>query len=505
MKKRKTINDSKLIDILKVLTNKEMRSISEFVRSPFFNKKEKVIQLFEYLKKYHPDFESIYRTTLYKYLFPENSRISDEPLNNKEWKQLRDEMSDLVKLIQDFLLHEYQKKNEVRQKYQLARLFLSRGLQKHVPGLLKTAKEKHALRSEGDPRHLHDMSMLSEIELFYGLTQDWGKTIGMQAALNYFHYYALAGQLRLYAAAKSREHTMPFEYNYPMEKELLEHLSTQDYTHVPIVDAYYRIFMLFRGEDLHTHYTPLIQVLTTKSDCFSYSELQNLYALLFNFCNLQINRGFFEYNVQKFDIYEHTLPEGLWHYGKYISRDHFILAVRAGLGSNNIEATIAIIEEYADELSPQHKKPMGYLVRIFLLFAQKKYTAAHDMLIKMGDPPKGFYYGIYYRILKMQMYYELTTKSENGYSGLLKSEIDSLRAYLSRAPMSKRNKASYKRFLNIITRIYDKQHSNRVKIPSTKVLQSIRDAIEDPNELLVERQWLLEKITKIEDYWNGKR
>ena len=505
MKEQETINESKLIHLLKVLTNKEMRSLSEFVLSPFFNKKEKIIQLFGYLKKYHPGFKPIYRTTLYEYLFPENSRINDEPLNNKEWKQLRDEMSELVKLVQDFLLYEQQKKNEVHQKYQLARLFLSRGLQKHVPSLLKTAKEKHALRPEGDPQHLYDMSLIAEVELFYGLTQDWGKPIGMQAAIDYFHYHALAGQLRLYAAAKSREHTMPFEYNYLMEKELLEHFSTQDYTHVPIVNAYYRIFMLFRGEDLETHYTPLIQMLTTQSGCFSYNELQNLYALLFNFCNLQINRGFFEYNIQKFEIYEHTLPEELWHYGKYISRDHFILAIRAGLGSNNIETTTSIIEQYGDELPPEHKKSIRQLARIFLLFAQKKYTASHDMLIKMGNPPEGFYYGLYYRILKMQIYYNLIVSDKGEYSGLLKYEIDNLRGYLKRAPMSKRNKASYKRFLNIITRIYDKQHSNRVKIPSAKVLQSIRDAIEDPNELLVERQWLLEKITEIEDYWNGKR
>jgi len=505
MGEQKTINDSKLIDILMALTNKEMRPLSEFVASPFFNKKEKVIQLFEYLKKYHPGFEPIYRTTLYQYLFPENSRTNNAPLNDKEWKQLRDEMSDLVKLVQEYLLYEEQKKNEVRQKYELARLFLSRGLQKYVPNLLKIAKEKHALRPEGDPRHLYDISVLSEVELFYGLTQDWGRPIGMQAALDYFHYHALVGQLRLYTAAKSREHTMPFEYNYLMEKELLEHFSTQDYTDVPIVNAYYRIFMLFRGEDLQTHYTPLLHMLTTQSNSFSYGELQNLYALLFNFCNLQINRGFWEYNIQKFEIYEHTLPEGLWHYGKYISRDHFTLAIRAGLGSNNIKETMAILERYGDELPPDHKKSIRWLARIFLLFAQKKYTKTHDALIKMGRPPEGFYYALYYRLLKIQVYYELSAMQKGEYDGLLGSEIDNLRGYLSRAPMSRRNKASYKRFLNIIIRIYGKQRSDRIKIPSAKVLQSIRNTIEDPNELLVERQWLLEKIEEIERYWDKKR
>ncbi len=504
MEKRKTINDSKLIDLLKALGNKEMRSLSEFVISPFFNKKEKTIRLFEYLKKCHPDFKVIYRPSLYQHLFPEENHAANHPLDRRKDKKLRDVMSDLVKLIEQYLLHKDQQKNEVRQKYQLVRVFLSRGLQKHVPDLLKTAKEKHALRPEGDPLHLYDASMLSEMELSYALTQDWGKPIGMQAALDYFHYHALAGQLRLYAAAISREHTMPFTYNYLMKKELLEHLSVSDYTHVPIVDAYYRVFMLFRGEDLETHYRPLLHILTEQNKYFSYRELQNLYALLFNFCNLQINRGLREYNVQKFEIYKHTLPEGLWHYGKYISRDHFILAVRAALGSNNIEGAISVIERYGDELPPQHKKPIRHLVRIFLFFAQKKYTEMHDALIKMGKPPEGFYYGIYFRLLKIQVYYELSIIKNGEYNGLLKSEIDNFKGYLRRAPMSKRNKASYKRFLNIIIRIFNKRF-DRINAPYIKVLQSIRDTIEDPNELLVEKQWLLEKIKELEDYWNKKR
>ena len=499
MEKRKTINDSRLIDLLKALTGREMRSLSEFVASPFFNKKEKVTRLFEYVKKRYPGFRAIYRTDLYQYVF--QKKTNKQALDNTQYANLRYAMSDLVKLVQEYLLHEELKKNEVRQKHQLATVFLERGLQKHVPDLLKTAKEKHALRPQGDPLHLYDMSQLAEAELFHSLTLDWGKPIGMQAALDHFHHHALAGQLRLYAAALSREHTMPFTYNYLMEKELLEHFSENDYTHVPIVDAYYRMFMLFKGEDIATHYARLLEMLTTESDLFSEDEQQNLYPLLFNFCNLQINLGLVEYHVQKFELYEYTLPKGLWHYGKYISRDHFILAIRTALETGNIQGANAVIEQYGDELQPQHKKPILHLSRVYVLFAQKKYVEAQDALIKMGNPPEGFYYGIYFRLIKIKVYYELSISQKEGYINLLESEIENLRGYLKRAPMSKRNKASYKRFLRIITRIYSKRFE-RVKAPSAKILQSIKDDINNPDELLVERLWLLEKIEEVEVFWN---
>ena len=45
---------SKLIALLRTFDSKELRAFAGFVQSPFFNKQEKVIHLFEYLKKLAP-------------------------------------------------------------------------------------------------------------------------------------------------------------------------------------------------------------------------------------------------------------------------------------------------------------------------------------------------------------------------------------------------------------------------------------------------------------------
>jgi len=504
MSTRKTINDSRLVTLLKVIKNKEMRALSDFVASPFFNKNKKVIRLFECLKKQYPDFNNLYRSRIYGHIFSEKKHPDKSPLNDEQYAELRHVMSDLVKLIKQYLSYEKQKGNEVRQNYQLADIFLSRGLAKYVPGLLNNAKKKHAQRPEGEPMHLHDKYMLSEVEVRYKLTLDQSAEIGIQAAIDNFHHHALAGRLRLYAAALSREHTAPNTYNYLIEKELLEYFATNDCTDMPLVDAYYRIFMLFRGEDVETHYSRLRDILTEKSDYFPHSELRYLYSLLFNFCNLQVNRNHMEYYAEKFRIYEQTLAEGIWHYAGYILRNHFILAVRSALAIDNIEGAKSIIEQYSGDLHPQSRESMTNLAYIFLFFAQKKYEEAHDIFVEIGSRPEGFYYNIYFQQLSIQIYFELNMSKQNNYDQLLRAKIDNFQSYLRRAKMSKRNKNLYTNFINRADSLY-KMRFKRINAPSEKTLENIKDKIVDPENWLVAREWLLEKIEEIIAYWKKKR
>ena len=53
------MHKSNLIELLNVFTPKEFKELGEFVNSPFFNKNENVIKLYNYNKKYFPDLENV--------------------------------------------------------------------------------------------------------------------------------------------------------------------------------------------------------------------------------------------------------------------------------------------------------------------------------------------------------------------------------------------------------------------------------------------------------------
>ncbi len=51
------MKESKLIKILKSLSPVELNDFGEFVCSPYFNKSEKLITLYQFLKRHYPDFK----------------------------------------------------------------------------------------------------------------------------------------------------------------------------------------------------------------------------------------------------------------------------------------------------------------------------------------------------------------------------------------------------------------------------------------------------------------
>ncbi|MBK7253137.1 MAG: hypothetical protein IPI04_04255 [Ignavibacteria bacterium] len=49
---------SSLLEIIRTFTKQELAKFEDFVRSPYFNKKENVTKLFLEIKKYAPEFKS---------------------------------------------------------------------------------------------------------------------------------------------------------------------------------------------------------------------------------------------------------------------------------------------------------------------------------------------------------------------------------------------------------------------------------------------------------------
>lgn len=69
--------DSRLITILRHIDKKEYRKINDLVNSPYFNKNQEVVQLYEYLRKLAPEFkpEKLIKEDVFQKAFP-NKKIT---------------------------------------------------------------------------------------------------------------------------------------------------------------------------------------------------------------------------------------------------------------------------------------------------------------------------------------------------------------------------------------------------------------------------------------------
>lgn len=88
--------NSSLIDILRSFTKIEIKSLQDFLESPYHNKKTSAVKLFANIKKYYPEFSNskLHRENLWETLFP------DKPYNYGVMKNL---IYDLTKLTEEFI------------------------------------------------------------------------------------------------------------------------------------------------------------------------------------------------------------------------------------------------------------------------------------------------------------------------------------------------------------------------------------------------------------------
>ncbi|MBP9096058.1 MAG: hypothetical protein KBG21_05575, partial [Ignavibacteria bacterium] len=91
------MKNTKIIELLKTFTEKELGGFGDFVSSKYFNQNEKIIKLFEILKKNSPDFESdeLAKENIYAKIFGKK-KYEDE--------KMRTLISNLMKLCKKYLI-----------------------------------------------------------------------------------------------------------------------------------------------------------------------------------------------------------------------------------------------------------------------------------------------------------------------------------------------------------------------------------------------------------------
>lgn len=91
------MKNTNLIKILNTFTEKEMKDFEDFIRSPYFNKKTPVIKLFNYIKKFYPDFNSskLGKEIVFKNMFPDK---------NYNYGSMKNIIFELQKLSEKFIV-----------------------------------------------------------------------------------------------------------------------------------------------------------------------------------------------------------------------------------------------------------------------------------------------------------------------------------------------------------------------------------------------------------------
>ena len=133
---------SSLLEIIRTFSKQELVKFEDFVRSPYFNKKENVIRLFNAIKKYAPEFtdENLEKEKVWMNLFP-----------GKDYNYgiMKNFIHDLTGLSEKYILIEQYSGESFRCELDLIEAANSRNIQKFTSGKIDQFEKK--IKSEIDP------------------------------------------------------------------------------------------------------------------------------------------------------------------------------------------------------------------------------------------------------------------------------------------------------------------------------------------------------------------
>lgn len=474
---------SKLLDLLKSMSFKDINRLDAYLHLPIYNKNEKLLDLFNIIKNEYPNYSNnpvLEKENIITHLFPNQQ---------KQDAALRVVMSQLSKLIEDFftidcLQEDFELyKSEIYLK-SLEKKDLKSAFRRELDEAIKKASEQ---QEQVIPNFIHRHELMKLSFNYNVINNNRLQESGLQQVLDSLDVLYISSKLKYACAALNRQDVLGEKFNFTLIEETLSLLNLRPDLNNGFIEIYKNIYMLLKkGEE--TYYSEIKRLITKYSAILSDDDKRDIYAWLTNYCTKKIKSGHENYLPELFYLYKTMLVEKMLLVNNYFMPNHYKNIVMTALKLKEYQWTESFIYDYAEKLPLDIKETVLNYTLAALYFERKNYDDALLCLMKLNpiDP----YYGLNYRVLLCKTYYEL-----NEFMAL-NANLESFRVYLLREKqLSEYNNLSYKNFINILKRLI------RCKEKKKKANATLFEEMSQM-EPLVHQQWLLEKIQELNAYNN---
>ncbi|MGB0931913.1 MAG: hypothetical protein ACPGVB_14110, partial [Chitinophagales bacterium] len=428
---------SKLLQLLKSFDKTEWRLFSKFVRSPYFNEQQTVINLFDYLHEAAPRFASkrIAKETVYQHLFPKT------PYKSIRIRQL---MSSLSRLVEDFLVYEEQKKDSQHHaQLQLAKIYRQRSLTKLFDQTIRNLQKSQQKRISKNADYFFD-----EWRIYTALKQqieDQHKRNAepfLQELSDSLDAFYLINKLKISYEALNYQRFAPKEYQLNLLKELQKHLKEHSYPHIPSIGIFYQGLNTLTEDSKEVHFEELKRLLMTHFKEFDISETQDMFVMAHNYCIRQANKSKGEiepafrrlFNLYQFEIKNDVFLEDGW-----LSPFVYKNAVTIGLQLQDYKWVENFIHQYKERVVEDARERLFSYNLARLYFMRKRFEEIIPLLNRVDY--KEVFLELSAKTILLQTYLELNEHIA------LSAFLDSFSVFIHR---KKSLKSRRKPYLNLI-------------------------------------------------------
>lgn len=473
--------NSKLYSILEHFNKYEQNRCRKYITSPYFNKNQSLIYLFEVL------IEAI-NSARKKSLEKEDIWAEIAPDQAYDDVRFRKYCSDLLKLVEGFLAQQIYEENPLHQATYLIDAVGNRKLEKLYNSTMKSAR-----RLSKQQRHKPASYYFYQYEIeknYYNLTnyeKNRAARTNIEDIANNLDAFYLAEKLRIYCSVLTQQYFVSQEYQLLFIEEIIEHLERykQKYEDYPPISIYYQVFLTSTDNENVEHYYKLKDLLNKHALEFPKEEALTIYYSAINYCIRKLNTGNQQFSEELFELYNSLLEKEIIFVNDELSPWTFKNICVLGLRLGKYDWTENFIQSYYHKLPEESRENAVSYNMAQLYFYQQQYDNVIKLLhtVEYEDPS----YNLNSKTMLLATYYE-TDEIEPLYSLL-----ESFRTYLNR---HKSDIPDYRRI----------HYSNLIKFTKKllKIMPGDQPAVKRLKEEITNTkhiasiQWLNEKVAELE-------
>lgn len=469
-----------LIELLGKLTLKETKEFSEYINSPFFNKNQGIIKLYDYLKTRYPDFEQskVEKKFVFSKIFP-NVKYNDG--------FMRTLIFGLSELAENYLSYTRYKNSYYRDKTFLLYELNDRRVDRLLEKNLKAVTKKLDSETVKDIEYYYDKyNIENEKYLFYFRTkpdmfEKIIKDTNLPGMVDYLSYYYITSTMGDYIRLFNLKNIYEFDFNTRHFDKFLEIVKDEKFSKVPcVIISYFELMMLVKNDDISFFYK-IKELLDKYENMLDKDHVYNIYINLINFCNRMLPKGYPELQREVLEIYKRGLENKIFPFHGIAHFRFFTTVAETALKLKEFEWAHYFINNYKSLLPEEIRGNTCSYAMALYEFAAGNFSVSLELLsrVKYND----VYHKLKCKGLITMVYYEL------GYDDLLLGHLDTFNHFIINDKLlNKERKKIYSGFIRYVKKT-DRIRQRKLAAEADELQRKIIN-----DTAVFYRDWLIEKL-----------
>ncbi len=455
------------------LTKRELDAFLRFIHSPYFNVREDLIALGDFLLSEEVlARDDLSKKEVFYQVYPASMTYNDQ--------KMRLLLSYLQKQFELFISMEELKKQPAEASWLLLEGLKHRNLAKNYSKKLKHCQIQFEKRDQKDWAYYFGKYRLG-LQSWY-LAQSRGeKFINHSGLIDSLDRFYLTAKLRVACSALFYKSVHDSNYEFPLLDNIMSIASQERFLRIPSISIYYHFIKMMQGGDEKV-VERLDDGLFTQKNNFSDAEFEEAFKMILNYYIRKINQNNLEFVPKVLDYYKKGLELKLLFEDGYLSKVSFSNITAMALQVGDTEWVADFIESYKPFLRKDIRKETYSLNKARLEHKRKNYGQALELLADVNY--SDLFYAVTARILQIKIYWETSERE------LLDHHLHSLKFFLKRKKVVGYHYRMWSDSIAFIRKLDNLNPYDKEKIEQFK--QEVRE-----KDVLMERAWLLEQLDRL--------